>query len=109
MAAWLPAVKVILPYLSQIVTAVLPAFTKKSTKDDTGDVIPNQISELQTAVTHNAESLKILATQLQQVISGIDSGSAKAEKEIQIVKWLSISAIITSFIAIVLWLTSWLH
>lgn len=109
MAAWLPAVKVILPYLTQIVAAAIPAFTKKPTKDDTGEVIQNQISELQIAVTNNSEALKILASQLQQVISGIDSGSAKAEKEIQTIKWLSISAIVLSVIAIALWLTPWLR
>lgn len=109
MAVWLPAVKVILPYITQIVTAAIPAFTKKTDKGGSEEVIPNQISELQEAVTHNAESLKILATQLKQVISGIDTGSVKLEKEIKTIKRLSIFAIAISAVAIILWLASWLH
>ena len=109
MAAYLTVVKAILPYLAQIVTASIPAFTKKSDKSGTEDITRNQISELQEAVTHNAESLKILATQLQQVITGIDNGSAKIEKEIKAIKFLSIFAIAISILAIVLWLSSWGH
>ena len=109
MAAWLPAVKAILPYLTQIVTAAIPAFTKKADKTGTEDITRNQISELQDAVTHNAESLKILATQLQQVINDIDSGSAKIEKEIKAIKRLAILAIALSIVAIILWLSSWVH
>jgi hypothetical protein len=109
MAVWLPAVKAILPYVTQIVTAVIPVFTKKKDKGRTDEVITSQISELQEAVTHNAESLKILATQLQQVISGIDTGADKIEQEIKIIKRLSIFAIAISVFAIILWLASWLH
>ncbi len=107
--AWLPAVKVILPYLTQIVAAAIPAFTKKTDKTGADDITRNQISELQDAVTHNAESLKILATQLQQVINDIDSGSAKIEKETQVVKRLAILAIGLSIIAIIFVLSSWVH
>ena len=109
MAIWLPALKAIFPYVTQIVTAAIPAFTKKTNKGTTEELIPNQILELQEAVTHNTESLKILATQLQKLISGIDTGSSKIEKEIKTIRWLSIIAIIFSAIAIILWLAFWLH
>ena len=107
--AWLPAVKVILPYLTQIVTAAIPAFTKKADKTGTEDITRNQISELQDAVTHNAESLKILATQLQQVISDIDSGSSRIERETKAVKRLAIIAIAISIVAIIFVFSSWVH
>jgi protein-S-isoprenylcysteine O-methyltransferase Ste14 len=109
MAAWLPAIKAILPYVAQIVTDAIPAFTNKNGENEKDVVAPNQISELQEAVTHNAESLRVLAIQLQQVISGIDAGSAKAEKEIKTVKWISILAIVISVVAIALWLITWLR
>jgi uncharacterized protein YlxW (UPF0749 family) len=109
MAAWLPAVKVFLPYLTQIVTAAIPAFTKKADKTGMEDTTRNQISELQDAVTHNAESLKILATQLQQVINDIDSGSSNIEREIKANKRLAILAFALSAVAIILWLSSWVH
>lgn len=109
MAAWLPAVKIILPYLTQIVASAIPAFTKKADKTGTEDITRNQIAELQDAVTHNAEALKILATQLQQVISDIDSGAAKIEKEIKAIKLLAILAIALSMVAIILWLSPWVY
>lgn len=107
--AWLSAVTVVLPYLTQIVAAAIPAFTKKADKTGAEDITRNQISELQNAVTHNAEALKILATQLQQVINDIDSGSTKIEKETQAVKRLAILAIGLSIIAIIFVLSSWVH
>ncbi len=109
MAAWLLTIKTILPYVTQIVTAAIPAFTKKLDKGEADKIIPGQISELQEAVTHNAESIKILAAQLQQIISGIDNGSIKIEKEIKFIKRLAIIAIIVSGCAITLWLVLWLH
>lgn len=109
MSAWLPAVKIILPYLTQIVTAVIPAFTKKVEKGKAEDAIPGQISELQDAATHNAESIKILAMQLQQAISSIDAGAIRIEKEIRLVKRLSILAIAAALVAIALVLASRMH
>jgi hypothetical protein len=109
MAAWLPAIKVILPYLTQIVTAAIPAFTKKPSEDSSQEVVANQITELQNAVIHNAESMKTLATQLQQVINGLESGAAKAEKEVRTIKKLLILAIIIAGIAIVFCLITWLQ
>lgn len=109
MAAWLLTIKAILPYVTQIVTAAIPAFTKKMDRGEADKIIPSQISELQDAVTHNAESIKVLAAQLQQFISGIDTGSVKIEKDIKTIKQLSIFAIAISAFAIILWLISWLH
>ena len=108
MAAWLPAVKVILPYLTQIITAAVPVFTRKMDRvgaEDTG----RQISELQDAATRNAESLKILATQLQKAISDIDAASAGIEREIRMTRALAILALILSIAAVALWLYSWAH
>jgi methyl-accepting chemotaxis protein len=109
MVAWLPAAKIILPYLTQIVTAAIPAFTKKVDKTGTEDVTRNQVAELQDAVTHNAESLKLLATQLQQVINDIDSGAAKMEKGNRTNRLLALLAIGLSFFSIILWASSWGH
>ena len=108
MAAWLPALKALLPYATQIVTAAIPAFTRKS--GTAQDVIPEQIQELQGAVIHNAESVKILATQMQQVITGIDSGAVRIERDMRILRRLSVIAIVLSLIAIAscigLWVVS---
>jgi hypothetical protein len=109
MAAWLPAVKVILPYLAQIVGAAIPVFTRKADRSGAEDVTRNQIAELQDAVTHNAESLKVLATQLQQAISDIDAASARIEREIKSTRALALLALILSLAAIILWLYTGTH
>ena len=109
MVALLPTLKVILPYVTQIVTAALPVFTSKPEKGKAQDVIPQQISELQVAVTDNAESLKTLATQLQQTDTSIDSGSIKLDEELRIIKRLSKLAVALSVFAIAFSLITWLH
>jgi peptidoglycan hydrolase CwlO-like protein len=102
---WLPAVKVLLPYVSQIVTATLPAFSRKQTASSVEDA-ELQIIELQEAVTKNAESIKLLANQVETLINEIDSSSLKIKKEMLIIKWLSISAIGISLVTILLWVST---
>ena len=64
MAAWLTVVKAALPYVTQIVTAAIPTFTRP--KNESDDVVPAQIAELQGAATRNAESILALEAQLKQ-------------------------------------------
>ena len=109
MAAWLPALKAILPYVSQVVSVALPVFTKMADKNKVQDVVPNQIQELQTAATHNAESLKVLADQLQKTITSIESGAVKMESELRALKRLSVAAILLSSAAVAASIVSWLH
>jgi len=66
MAAWLPVIKVVLPYVAPIVSAALPAFSKK--KSDKADpVVTEQIAELQEAVKTNTESVKALAKAVEEL------------------------------------------
>lgn len=108
MALWLPAIKIMLPYVTQIVSAAIPAFTKKTDKTNAEGIISSQIAELQAAATHNAESLKTLAMQLQQVITGIDGAASKMEQEIKTSKRLALGASILSLLAITVCLSMWL-
>ncbi len=108
MAAWLPAVKVVLPYLTQIVAAAIPAF-KKADRNETAEAMRGQITELQDAVTHNAELIKTLATQLQQVIQDIDAASVRIENDMRTTRWLALAAIALSLVAIGLGAYSWVR
>ncbi len=81
MAAFLPALKIALPYITQIVTATLPMFTSRPANAKSDEVVPQQIRELQAAVTHNAESVKGLATQWKDTMVGIDAAAARLQKE----------------------------
>lgn len=109
MAAWLPALKAILPYVSQVVSVALPVFTKIADKNKSADVIPDQIQELQAAVTHNAESLKVLADQLQKTITSIEAGAVRMESELRAIRRLSVAAILMSLAAIGVSIASWLR
>ena len=65
MPAWLPVLKVVLPYIGPIVQAAIPALTrKKSEKAD--PLLAQQISELQEAVKRSDESLKSLARGMEE-------------------------------------------
>lgn len=94
MAVWFPIVKAALPYITQIVSLAIPAFTSKSARDKAEDVAPKQIEELQTAVIRNTESVKALASQLKETIEGIDAGAAALQQELRALKRLVAAAII---------------
>lgn len=82
MAAWLPVLKAALPYVSNIVAAALPVFTARRGQDTPDDVVPRQISELQEAVTRNAETVKGLAAQLEQTLSAIAAGETEQAQQL---------------------------
>lgn len=102
MAAWLPALKALLPYVAQVVTVAVPVFTKKAEKGRADEIVPQQIQELQGAVTRNAESLKLLADQLQQAIATIDAGAVRIEREMRTVRWLCVASMLTAGVAVAL-------
>lgn len=97
---WLPILKASLPYLTQVITAALPAFTSKPPNAKPDEVVPKQIAELQTAVTHNAESVKALATQLKETLEGIDAGAMSLRQELKFLRRFVGIAIAFAVIAI---------
>ena len=100
MAVWLPLLKASLPYVTQLVTAAIPAFTSRSTTEKAADIVPKQIAELQSAVTHNAESVKALAAQLKEAIESIDAGAAALQQEVKRAKRLAAAAILLALLAV---------
>jgi hypothetical protein len=100
MAVWIPLLKASLPYITQIVTAAIPAFTSKPAGEKAVDLVPNQIAELQSAVIRNAESVKALAAQLKETIEGIDAGAAALQQEIRTLKRLAATAILLALIGV---------
>ncbi|MDQ7989603.1 MAG: hypothetical protein REI09_08215 [Candidatus Dactylopiibacterium sp.] len=80
MPAWLPLLKASLPYVTQLVTAAIPAFTARhDPKDD--PLLTQQIEELQRAATHNAEAVRGLAEKLRQTIQTLDDAAAELERK----------------------------
>lgn len=79
----LTIIKAVAPYVTQIATAAIPAFTSKSGESAKADpVIAKQIEELQLAATQNAQSVHVLAEQLQQTIQGIEATALDAKKQV---------------------------
>lgn len=92
MPAWLPALKVILPYVTTVATAAIPAFTQRRGGEKSAELMAQQISELQDAAGHNAESLRLLADQMQKAITAIEDGARENEatlRRAQRIAWLS--------------------
>jgi len=75
MAGWLiPTLKAILPHVSDVVAAVRPVFTRKKAEaaaPATGDLLQQQIAELQAAAAQNADHIKELAAQLQSTVAAL--------------------------------------
>lgn len=101
MAAWLPIVKIVLPYLAPIFQAALPAFTKKKKNEKADPVLAQQITELQEAVNTNAESSKALAKAVKEAASAND----KAIQQARVIALVAIGIALLSLIATVaLWI-----
>jgi hypothetical protein len=86
MPSWLwPAVKLILPHVGNIVAAAKPAFTKLRNGDpaDQGNIVQQQIAELQAAASENATHIKELAEQLRLTVATLEKGAADTEARIK--------------------------
>lgn len=80
---FLPFIQAVAPYIAQVATIALPAFTSKPTEENKSEVIiVEQIRELQTAVTQNAQSVHILAEKLQQTIEGLETTAEHAKQQV---------------------------
>lgn len=94
MPAWLPALKVMLPYVTTVATAAIPAFTQRRDNEKSAELTAQQIAELQEAAGHNAESLRVLADQMQKAITAIDEGARESETALRRARrtsWLSMA------------------
>lgn len=103
MPSWLlPAVKLILPHVSNIVAAAKPAFThlKGKAADEQGTVVQQQIVELQAAASENATHVKELAEQLRLTVAALEQGAADAEKRLKRAYALAVAALLLSITAI---------
>ena len=100
MAAWLPALKAVLPYVTNIVSAAIPAFTARKGQDRAADVTAQQIAELQSAATHNAESVKVLAEQLQRTVTAVEQGADNADRAMRQARLLALVAMCLAFAAL---------
>lgn len=109
MASWLPAVKIALPYLAQLVGAAIPVFTQKPDRAAGDTLTPQQITELQDAVKHNAESIRTLAAQMQQLVQSLEAASERMEEDARVTRRLALGALALALVALGLALLAWLR
>ena len=86
MAAWLiPALKAVLPHVGTILTATVPAFTKKKADAVANQtlLLQQQIAELQSAASQNAAHIKELAEQLQNTVAALEHAASIAEANLR--------------------------
>ncbi len=102
MPAWLwPAVKLILPHVGTIVAAAKPAFTRKAADPtEEGDVVAQQIAELQAAASQNASLIKELAEQLRLTVAALEQGAADTEKRLRRAYTVATASAVVAFAAI---------
>jgi hypothetical protein len=99
MAAWVSALKAVLPYLTNIVTAAIPAFTARKGQDRSAEMAAQQIAELQSAVTHNAASVRVLAEQLQRTVTALEQGAANVELQLRHLRLLAAGSLLAALLA----------
>lgn len=81
--SWLlPALELIGPHLGTVLKAATPAFTKKTaTRELNPDaLVQQQIVELQSAASRNAENIAELAAQLQNTVKALAQAAELAEQ-----------------------------
>lgn len=93
MADWIPILKTVLPYLTSVMTAAVPAFQAR--KDE------EKIAELQAAALQNAHSMKVLAEQFQRALEAIEAGArANERRQVRILSVIALAAAIASLIGL---------
>lgn len=90
MAGWLiPALKAVIPHVGDILSAAKPAFTKRKPEAASNqaslepDLVQQQITELQAAVSQQAGHIKELAAQLENTITTLEKAAHVAEERLR--------------------------
>jgi hypothetical protein len=103
----IPLIKALGPYVAQIATSAIPAFTSKPEAVKADPVVAQQIKELQEAATKSATDLHSLAEHLQKVIATAEAAGESASRRIATYKALiflslgvSTAALVVALIAI---------
>lgn len=96
MAAWLP---IVAPYLPDIIRLARPLFTRTQPEEKTPEVVTEQIVELQNAVTQNAESVKLLAVEMQKTIATLEQSAEVIQKKLDQARNLAFAAVLFALIA----------
>jgi hypothetical protein len=111
MASWLiPAIKAVLPHVGDILSAAKPAFTKRKpdAAANQADLVQQQITELQAAVSQQSGHIKELAAQLENTLTALEKAAQLAEARLRrvliftaVAAALAIAALGVAFVAVI--------
>jgi len=92
---WLTVGNLVLNNLDKIIAVMRPAFTRKNieTLGSQTDLLNQQIAELQAASAANAEQIRDLATQLKDVVAGLEQAGVAAARERAVTRRLATAAL----------------
>ena len=95
---WLAVGSLVLGNLDKIMAVVRPAFTRRNATAEAaaagaGDLLDQQIGELQAASAANAEQIRALAAQLKDVVSALEQAGLDAAAERAATRRLAIVAL----------------
>ena len=100
MPAWfIPAVKLILPHVGNIVAAAKPHFTKRKEAADQSTV-QQQIAELQDAASENAALVKELAEQLQVTVTALEQAAEASKERVRRLFAISVTGMLVALVAL---------
>ena len=80
---FIPIFKAVAPYVAQVAAYAIPAFTTKPESVKADPVLVKQIEELQKAAKQNAESIHVLAENMQHAITEFERAAESARQQIQ--------------------------
>jgi len=101
---WLVVGNLVLNNLDKIIGVMKPGFTRKKVEVASAqfDLLNQQIAELQSAASTNAEQIKDLAAQVKEVVGALAQAAANAAAERAAVRRLVYVAFAASALAVAL-------
>jgi hypothetical protein len=104
---WLAVGSLVLGNLDKIMAVVRPGFTRRNAAAaGAGDLLDQQIGELQSAAAANAEQIRVLAAQLKDVVSALEQAGVAAAAERAATRRLAIAALALGVVGCVLGATA---
>lgn len=96
MAAWYALAAT---YLPDIIKLAVPLFTRTRSQEKTPEVMAQQIVELQNAALQNADSIKLMATEMQKTIEALQAGAVQLDRRLRHAQMLAGGAAIIALLA----------
>jgi methyl-accepting chemotaxis protein len=107
---WLVVGQLVLGNLDKIIGVVKPAFTRRKVEalPTQTDLLNQQIVELQTASSNNAEQIGQLAAQLKEFVATVAQGADEAAAQRASAQRLARVAVGLSIVAVLVAATPWI-